>query len=577
MSTTTVVRKLARRSAARVTPKVLEEDPLDLSQTNALNQLNLDASTVVSKGKVVAKSPKKTKKSPAKKSPARKVSKKSPAKKPAVKKPAAKKIKAKPRHKIKAKKDTKSKRPHNTKPTTLDVNGIGIGPARVRSVLTDKSLNPREHIVRMAIAQAENKPVMPKPTKEEPNPVLPDQGRQVNIDDMHPKCLAVIREAEAVHEAAIREGYERTVLSSMTAKIRAKYLVTRKAAHCALNEANAGLDGGAESTDFDLKAFNEEYKADFYGGYKAYCVENDSYVVGTKYNQWGRASALVNKLTIRLSGNTRYILATLLDRMVMQYAYNGITNCLLEKRHIVMLRHALSMTKGFNQRVPLDCFVKTFKNYEIALDWIQECAKVKEEVKALRAEKKFAEFEYPPYPDMNYDAIFDGYVGEICRSVKMRLSGCQKTTEEKDRYMNTSVSAEFKRFCSYIIYEAILRIGAILRTTIARDKVKTVSDSMVYFALEQCHNVCGLDFGPAREVMDSNLAKFALWRADRKEERKQLKLNEGKDGGEITVDGEEEEDAESEDEAEVDAESEDEAEEDIDAEESDAEIEYEAE
>jgi hypothetical protein len=563
---TDTVRKLSRRPAVRTT-RVLDEDPLDLSQTNALNQLNLDASTVVSKGKVVAKSPKKTKKSPVKKSPV----KKTPVKKTPVKKTPVKKTRAKSKRKVKAKKETKSKRPHNTKPTTLDINGIGIGPARVRSVLTDKSLNPREHLVRLAITKAENKPVMSKPTKENPNPVLPEQGPQVNVEDMHPSYLAVIREAEAVHEDAIREGYERTVLSAMTVKVRAKYLEARKVAHGSLNNTNADLD---EPSDFDLKAFNEQHKADFYAGYAAYSTENDNYVVGDKYNQWSRASALVNKLTIRLSGNTRYILSALLDRMVMQYAYNGITNCLLEKRHIVMLRHALSMTNGFAQRVPLDCFVKTFKNYEIALDWIQECAKVKEEVKALRAEKKSAEFEYPPYPDMNYDAIFDGYVGEICRSVKMRLSAHQKTSEEKDRYMNTSVSAEFKRFCSYIIYEAILRIGSLLRTTIARDKVKTVSDSMVYFALEQCHNVCGLDFGPAREVMDGSLAKFASWRADRKEERKQQKLNEGKEGNDITVDAED--DAESEEDVEVEAESENEAEEDIDAEESeeDVEVEY---
>ena len=585
MSTT--IRKIGRRSAARTSPKVLDETPeIDLSQTNALNQLNLDASTVVFSGKVVAKSPKKAKKSPArtaKKSPTRKA-KKSPVAKKAAKKVTAKKAATKKRGKKAAKKVTKSKRPHNTKPTALENNGICVGAARVRSVLVNKSLNPREFIVRNAIAEAENKPIMPKPTEEDPEPTMPPQGPQVAIEDMHPSYLAVIREAEAVHECTVREGYERAVLSGMTPKKRTNYLEKRKAAHAAINEANEEAEDD-EQVEFVLQTFNEEYDPKFYktsvtivekkeektyNGYTAYAAGTDGYVIGDKYNQWTRASALVNKLSTRLSGNTRYIVATFLDRIVEQYAYNGIKNCLSEDRHIVQLRHALTTSEGFEQRVPLDAFVKTFKNYAIALNWIEECRKIREEVKKLRAEKQEAEFEIPDYPDMNYDAAFDGYVGEICRSVKMRLSAVQKTAEEKSKYMDTSVSCEFKRFCSYVIYEAILRIGAILRTTVTRDKVKTVSDPMVEFTLETIHNVVGLDFGAASEVMSARLAKFAEWRAARKEERRLKKLCENDESEEIIV----EDDAEAEDD-EDDAEAEDDEEVEADDEESDIEVEYE--
>lgn len=554
-----------------------------VDQPDAMAELNNNAKSVVVKGKVVAKSPKKTRvtvKKQATRSP-----KKTPTRSPRKtatkttrtvkttktatrtnKKAASKSPKRQTGKRTTSKKTANkkqvTKRTHNTKPTALDIAGVCIGPARVRSVLMHTSLNPREHQVRLAIMAAENRPIRAKPTEENPNPPEPVQGPQTNIEDLPTDVLSVIREAEALHERTIREGYEREVMSNMSKDTKAQYLDARRLAQ--------------QKENFNLTAFNQSFDANFYDGLEQYVADNDSYVVGEKYNQWTRASALVNKLTIRLSGNTRYIVAAFLDRIVEQYAYNGIHNCLLEGRHIIKPRHALTQTEGFDTRVPLDCFVKTFRNYGIGLNWIEACKEVREEVTKFKNEGKEVEFELPDYPDMGYDAKFDEYVGEICRSVRMRLASQEDDEEKRNSYLNTSVSKTFKRFCSDIVFEAILRIGTILRCSLQRANVKTVSDSMVRYAIEQIHNVCGMDFETVSNVISERLERFSEYRQKRKEDRRRKKNNAST---EQSVDDEpevDEDDEVDEEEEEVEEEAEDDNDEveDDEDEDDDVEIEY---
>jgi len=412
--------------------------------------------------------------------------------------------------------DTETKkRLYNIKPTSLETTGICIGPARVRSILINKSLNPREHYVRNAIIQAENKPTKPKPTKQNPNPQIPEQGPQVAVEDLAADVVSVIEEANALHNNNIRDSYEKKVLKNMTAKKRESYISARKDAQVTARNTN---------TKFDLESFNKQYDPKFYKGFKKFIKENDTYILNkkdskgnVKYNQWSRAIALVNKLSIRLSGNTRYIVASFLDNIVEQYAYNGIHNCICDNKHMVMIRHALKQSDGFNKRVVLDRFIKTFDNYDKTLRWVFEC----EQIKKQNSEDKTEKLAMPVYYESEYDSDFHRYVGEICRSVKMRLANGCSDEQKKEQYLGTSVSSEFKKFCSYVIYEAILRIGSLLQITVKRDNVKTVSDNMVWYALEQIHKTTGIDFSTTKSLMENRLAKFYSWCQKRKEARQQ--------------------------------------------------------
>ena len=417
-----------------------------------------------------------------------------------------------------AKEETKKQvKKVNNKPSSFDVSGIGIGPPRVRAVLMKVALNPEEAKVREALSKAANRPAKVKPTKENPNPKQPKQGPQIKVRNLPKEVLVVVDKAEESHTDTLRSHYERDVLAGFSDKERAKYQAGKKAA---LKEGKT------------LKEYNLSFNKAFYSKFKNFLKDNDNYVLGGKYDEWSRASALVNKLCTRLSGNTRSIVAAYLDCIVEQYTKNGIYNCLKEKRKIVQLRHALTQTEGFEKRVPLDQFVKTFKTYDNALCWVEEFSAAREHLKKLKAEDKPVDnFELPAYPETDDQYDFSGYVGEICRSIKNNLTKEDLPEPDIDA-TNISVSKEFRRFGSYLVYEAILRIGKCLAASVKRSNVKTVSDTSVWHTLDQIHNVCGSDFEPIRTTMVARLDKYEKWLA----QRKKLRQDARKEDTEVDVD-----------------------------------------
>jgi hypothetical protein len=405
---------------------------------------------------------------------------------------------------------------------------------------------------------------------------MPPQGLQVHIDDLNPRVLEVVRRAEAVHFQSLNDEYERHVLKQMDEATREKYDTKRKAA-------------AADKATFDLKSFNLSFDKDFYAGFAAYCTEHDNYQLGRKfknaktgverekYNEWSRAATLVNKLGIRLSNETRTILACYLDNLVIQYARNGIHNCIKEGLSIVQLRHALAPSDGFEERVPLDSFARTLDGYQNALNWLEVCREVRDEIRKHKAEGEDATCDLPEYPvPQNQTEDFQGYVVEICRSVRIQMAADQKVVTTKQAYLSTSISKPFKKFCSIVVYEAIKRVGSILKEAVSLTGVKTVSDQLMYHALRQIHNVCGVDFTPVVADMEVRLARFKKWRSDRRLARKDKK---DKEAGEAEAD--DDDDAEEEDdehpEPDVNAEEENEAEAEAEEENEEAEAEETAE
>ncbi len=446
-------------------------------------------------------------------------------------------------------KDTKVKRVRNYD-AEPDPRGIWMGPARVKTVLQVKSLNPDEYEVRRKLMEAENKPKLKK-TPEQVKDNSVEQGHQTPISELDEDVQTVVKRAEQEYEKSLREAYEKDKVKKMdNVKLKHKVQKVVEVEGKEVTETEMLSDhdyylhcrskaSEKKSDDFDLYSFNMEYDKSFYNGYAQYKKDHDSYAIGSaridtktgklrgEYTQWTRAMALVNKLCTRLSGNTRNIIACFLDNLVIQYSRNGIHNCLLEKRGIVLLSHALTQTEGFETRVPLDKFVKTFDNYQNALDWIYVCREVKERNKQNKATKNDPE-KMPVYPFVKYEYEFDGYVGGVFKMVKAQMAREQKTEAEKNLYLDINVNKQFKKFCSYIVYEAILRIGSCLREAVKCLGVKTISDNIVFYTIKQIHNVCGMDFTKNEEKlaihgmsMEQRLSKFAKWKVTRKEQRKE--------------------------------------------------------
>jgi hypothetical protein len=417
--------------------------------------------------------------------------------------------------------EKKVKRTHNVKPSSIDYAGIGIGSARAKRVLITYALNAREAAAHTAVLKAENKPIRPKPTGDNASPDIPSQGPQTPVSKLDEKTLEVVREAERIHRESLREDYEKEQLKKLDEKSKKVYVEARKTA---VAEGKFALASGG----LDVEAFNKSFNKNFYNGFDAYLKEHDLYILGrkfkdtdgkeyVKYNEWTRAAALINKLCTRLSNESRYILAAFLDNIVRQYAKNGIINCLKEDRSIVLLRHALGNNESFGSNVTLDPFVRTLNNYQYAKGWISECEAVKEHNKKHKNDEKFIKKQNPAFADPGYSENFEGYVSDICRSVRVKLAEADQSN--KNKYLETSISTEFKKFCSYIIFESILRIGSILNSVVTYNKVKTVSNTLMKHAINQVYSTCGVSHVDLDKDIDDRLKFFAQYRKDRKEKK----------------------------------------------------------
>jgi len=512
--------KLSDKTAVESpTAKSSKTKPVETSLPSSLftEHLHKFSDPVVTPGKVIAKAP--TKKLT---KPVKKVSKsKSHIKKPLAKSPIKKSIKKSIKKGGKKGKKTVSRVP-NIGPTIFDKTGVGIAPARVKSVLTNVALNPVEYAVNKVLDTAESRPKVPKPTKENPEPKAEVTVPPTPVDQLDKDILAVIRHAEQQHEDQLRREFEREHAKTLgdaykTARDEAQKVAT-------------------DDAPFDLQSFNIKFDKNFYAKYDEWKVANDSCsltaTVGDsetpKYNQWSRARALVNKLCTRLSKGTPSIVAAFVDQIVMQYSLNGIKNCVADDRKIILLRHALQQSKDFKQIVPLDKFVRTFTNYSSALEWMKACESQEEEVRRLRDEgKEVKSVEEIKYPNPGYDKCFEVYIGNICRSVKVALAKSEKNTEKREKYLTTSLSASFKSFCAYVVYEAVLKIGTCLKSAVRQSRVKTISDDIVYYVIEQVHNVCGMDYERTLEAMKPHLDTYAKWKLQNKKDRAEKRKNGG--------------------------------------------------
>lgn len=402
------------------------------------------------------------------------------------------------------------KRSHNTRPTAQDISGIGIAPPRVKYVLVSKCLNPQEVFAKNAINQAER-----------PARVGDAEPVPVPIAHLGEEILSVIREAEREHEQNLRSTYEKRKLKALKEKDPDEYKKY---------DALLSATRGAQGAEFNLRQFNSQYNTNFYADFEAFKLSNDPYVLGAKvsqqalrtqgqprtHNQWSRAASLINRSCIRLSVNTRNILAIFLDKLVEEYAENGMLVCAEQQCSPVHLRHALTNV----ERVAHDRFVSTFDSYKQAVQWIGALQASRAACLENRKTNPQAAYEPPIFPVVPGAHEFFGYVSEVCRSVKLRLARHAETEAQKNAYLSISLTREFRLFCSNMVYEAIMRVGSCLRQLIKWNGTKTINDSLVYHVLEQMHSCMGVAYEPVKEQIEKRLKHHTAWRSNNKKLKK---------------------------------------------------------
>lgn len=450
------------------------------------------------KSKQVKPAAKSAARKPAQRKPTAKPAPKQPARKPATAKPAAKpaakSAAAKPRT-SKSPKSQKRRSNNSVRQSQFLNTGIGIGPARVKRILQEHGLNVAEGLARAAVNEAAK--------------------NNRDLSTITDRAIVETMElASSFHKQQQHDNYEKKVISLMNEQ--------RKVAYAAHRKAQA-----AKSDTVDVTALNKSFDPNFYddfvdfcNGTSTLCTDVDKAFV--KKSEHQQMIAMLNKSCTRMSLDSRNILAAFLDTVIQQYARNGIYNCVADGKSIIQLKHCLSVGSYFTKNVTLSRFVQSFDCYRDAMKWLDDCEVAKEKAKSTG---KLNMPEYPQ-PTHNYEE-FNTYISDLCRNESMELSRNAKSAKSSkvdsealaEKYSTVSFSKGFKLFCSYLVNEAIVRVGRILYQSVEFSSVKTVSDSLMWHAISVVFATCGIDGKSLVKEIRAHLEKFHKYRTNRKEER----------------------------------------------------------
>lgn len=452
-----------------------------------------------------------------------------------VKRPiTAKKEKKEPTPKVVKDKTPKpvSQRKINVKPVLSNTTGINISPAKVKNIVSNFVLNKDSHK-----ALTELRSAMPRHITKEDKTTETSKGTP--ISELSQETRDYVQYATDCFEQSQKEDYLRSKVSKMDKDANAKYIVARNKAK-ALYESTRKDTFLSESKHFDVEAFTRTYDTHFFDEYEKTKLTR---INSEKSDEWKHAIDKITKLKNRFSTNSRIYLSALVEYLIKQLAMNGTISCVADKKKIIQLSHILDTSKpGFEDRFslyPLIVNLETFKQAQLYLKTELDTEKKsdsKSDEKPSKSEKN-ADLFHIDGISLEKQYQFRYYIGETCREVRMDLAN--RPSEDKDDekandiYNYTSVSKVFKNFCSTLVCEFLMRIGAMLKKEIETRGIKTVNDTVISTVISHYHIVCGIDEEPTVDFIRNAVTKYYSYVNNRQETRKTTKESSGDSQGDM--------------------------------------------
>jgi hypothetical protein len=418
----------------------------------------------------------------------------------------------------------------NIKPVLAKTTGINISPAKVKNIVSNYVLNKDAYKALMELRDAIPKQVFKEDIEgDNKTKVLVETTKGTPVSDLSQETLAYINHATESFEHNQKEEYLRAKVSKLPKSLATNYMEAKNKAR-ELHESNHKDSFLHEGEPFDVEAFSHKYDPHFYDAYDDEKKVRDD---ADKSDEWKKAIDKVTKLKNRFSTNSRIYLSALVEYLIKQLAMNGTVSCVADKKKIIQLSHILdTSTPGFKDRFSLYPLIVNLDTFKQAQDYLNSSEVEKksesddDDETTSKSEKNTDLFQLDGMSlDKQYQ--FRYYIGETCREVRMDLAG--EPSDDKDNeksnevYNYTSVSKVFKNFCSTLVCEFLMRIGAMLKTEIETRGIKTVNDTVISTVISHYHIVCGVDEDPTIDFIKEAVTKYYSYVSDRQETRKQTK------------------------------------------------------
>ena len=349
----------------------------------------------------------------------------------------------------------------NTKQLNSERTGLNISPAKIKNILSNNIIN--------------------KEIFKAVNELKSLEQNNKSIDDISPETKKLLNDITEEDKFVKMRQFSKKKYESFTDDEKVKYN-TFKLSESKLQ--NNCVFENATHSDFNLK-FDTNFYKDF-----SYKLSESTDI----------ASAIqsISKKKYRFSNNSRLYISAFVELLIQQMSYNSIYTCVENKKKIIQVE--FNNVKNINLESSDYELYNLISNLDVYNLFKDETKNTEDFVISNLTKDKQYQFKY--------------YVSEICRDVKQQLTN--KYNDLENVYNSTSISKQFKNYCSLIICEVLNVLGKMIKIEVDSRSVKTINDTVIKTVLEQLYAANGIDFTKTSEFIINTHAKYNNYKQTKK-------------------------------------------------------------
>jgi hypothetical protein len=377
----------------------------------------------------------------------------------------------------------KKKKSINVKPTLGDVCGLNLSVAKIKNIISNNCINKEAF---EALQILKSKRIFPDGDKgddtedggdengeQSPKKKAPKKPFTFTLADVPVETIEYLGKCYRDVAVSTYTAHSRFVINNLYEADKARYntLKNEALAKFEIDQRNSRL---FRDTEFDLIAFNKQFKPDFYKKMKEEDKDWKSYKDMKLYDY---CVTILNKTKTRFNSEAKIYITALVEFIIRQLIINGTRECVNRDKKIIKIEHAITDNDTDFTLFP---FIKSTSVYKTFIK---------------NANKQESDADVDETSDDGNESTtavtvpYKHYIGELCRNVRMELSAADNNTSDavESRYNQTSVSKKFKQFCSDAIIELLEILGNAIKVEVSTRNVKTVNYAIIYSVLYTSH------------------------------------------------------------------------------------------